>query len=85
MTIAKVRAAESSRDIAYVSTTGITSFINHKGEVESKLDKFTAGTLISEMEISNGATYAQRFGWMVEPLAIIALLILLIVRRWGRQ
>lgn len=85
LTIAKVRAAESSRHIAYVSTTGITSFINHKGKVESKLDKFTAGTLISEMEISNGATYAQRFGWMVEPLAIIALLILLIVRRWGRQ
>jgi apolipoprotein N-acyltransferase len=85
LNIAKVRAAESFRHIAYVSTTGITSFIDPHGKVQSTLDKFTAGTLISEMQISNGSTYAQRFGWLVEPLAIIALLILFFIRRWGRQ
>ena len=85
LNLGKVRAAESSRHIGYVSTTGTTSFIKPNGKIESQLEKFTSGTLVSKIDISSGSTYAQRYGWLVEPLAIIALLVLLMVRRWGRQ
>ena len=85
LNIGKIRAAESSRHIGYVSTTGTTSFIKPDGKIESQLDKFTPGTLVSKIDVSSGSTYAQRYGWLVEPLAIMALLVLLMVRRWGRQ
>ncbi len=85
LNIGKVRAAESSRHIGYVSTTGTSSFINSDGKIESKLDKFNPGTLVSNINISSGSTYAQRYGWLVEPLAIMALLALLMIRRWGSQ
>ena len=85
LNIGKVRAAESSRHIGYVSTTGTSSFINSDGKIESKLDKFNPGTLVSNINISSGSTYAQRYGWLVEPLAIMALLALLMIRRWRSQ
>jgi len=85
LNIGQVRAAESARNIGYVSTTGTTSFINRDGKIEDQLEKFSPGTLVSEINISSGSTYAQRYGWLVEPLAIIALLVLLMVRRWGSQ
>ena len=85
LNIGRIRAAESSRHIGYVSTTCTTSFIKPNGKIESQLDKLTPGTLVSRMDISSGSTYAQRYGWLVEPLAIMALLVLLMVRRWGRQ
>jgi apolipoprotein N-acyltransferase len=85
LNIGKIRAAESSRHIGYVSTTGTTSFIKPNGKIENQLKKFTPGTLVSKIDVSSGSTYAQRYGWLVEPLAIMALLVLLMVRRWGRQ
>ena len=85
LNLGKVRAAESSRHIGYVSTTGTTSFITSDGKIENQLDKFTPGTLLSTIDISSGSTYAQRYGWLIEPLVIMALLVLMIVRRWGSQ
>ena len=85
LNIGQIRAAETARNIGYVSTTGTTSFINPDGKIEAQLEKFSPGTLVSEINISSGSTYAQRYGWLVEPLAIIALLVLLMVRRWGSQ
>jgi len=85
LNLGKVRAAESSRHIGYVSTTGTTSFITSDGKIENQLEKFTPGTLLSTIDISSGSTYAQRYGWLIEPLVIMALLVLMIVRRWGSQ
>ena len=85
LNLGKVRAAESSRHIGYVSTTGTTSFITPDGKIESQLEKFAPGTLLSTIDISSGSTYAQRYGWLIEPLVIMALLVLMIVRRWGSQ
>ena len=85
LNLGKVRAAESSRHIGYVSTTGTTSFITSDGKIENQLDKFTPGTLLNTVDISSGSTYAQRYGWLIEPLVIMALLVVMIVRRWGSQ
>ena len=85
LNIAQVRAAESSRHLAYVSTTGTTAFINSSGHIKSKLIKFQSGTLIGEIDVSSGKSYAQEFNRYLEPLAVIVLLVFLLLRRWTRE
>jgi apolipoprotein N-acyltransferase len=80
LNIARVRALESARDIAYVSTTGTTSFISSQGKILSSLDKFKPATLKSEISATQGLTYRQFFGHLVEPLAMIVLLVLCLIR-----
>lgn len=80
LNIARVRALESAREIAYVSTTGITSFISPQGKILSSLDKFKPATLKSQLNATQGLTYRQSFGHLVEPLAMIVLLGLLLLR-----
>ena len=80
LNIARVRALESAREIAYVSTTGTTSFISSQGKILSSLDKFKPSTLKSQLNATQGLTYRQYFGHLVEPLAMIVLLGLLLLR-----
>ena len=80
LNIARVRALESARDIAYVSTTGTTSFISSQGEILSSLDKFKPATLKGKVDATEGLTYRQSFGHLVEPLAMIVLLVLVLIR-----
>ena len=80
LNIARVRALESAREIAYVSTTGTTSFISSQGKILSSLDKFKPSTLKSQLNATEGLTYRQSFGHLVEPLAMIVLLGLLLLR-----
>ena len=80
LNIARVRALESARDIAYVSTTGTTSFISSQGEILSSLDKFKPATLKGKVDATEGLTFRQSFGHLVEPLAMIVLLVLVLIR-----
>jgi len=80
LNIARVRALESAREIAYVSTTGTTSFISPQGKILNSLDKFKPATLKSQLNATQGLKYRQSFGHLVEPLAMIVLLGLLLLR-----
>jgi len=80
LNIARVRALESARDIAYVSTTGKTSFISSQGEILSSLDKFKPATLKGKVYATEGLTFRQSFGHLVEPLAMIVLLVLVTIK-----
>jgi apolipoprotein N-acyltransferase len=80
LNIAKVRALESGRNIAYVSTTGITAFISNQGEVFTSLEKFEPGTLKGQISTIQGSTYRQSYGLFVEPLSLIILLGLRVLR-----
>ena len=80
LNIARVRALESARQIAYVSTTGTTAFISHQGNILSGLDKFKPATLKGQVTATQGLTYRQSFGHLVEPLAMIVLLGLVLLR-----
>lgn len=84
LNIARVRAAQTSRYISYVSTTGITSFIDHKGRVISKAEKFTSQTLFGEIKKVSGETYAQQYARYLELIAILCLLVIVVVRRRRR-
>ena len=76
LVIAKVRAMETGRSIAYVSTTGVTSFISSNGNIISELNKFDKATLIGQIELVTGSTITQRIGFVMEPIIVISLIFL---------
>ncbi len=75
LAIAKIRAIESGRYFAYVSTTGITSVIDPNGKVTEFVPKFKAQTLNYEVPKVSGKTIAQRLGFLVEPVILILMLL----------
>ena len=83
--IARVRAAEISRYVPYVSTTAITSFIGPKGEVISQVEKFDPATLVGQVTKASGETYAQKYGMYLELIAIFGVIGLLLLRRKGSK
>jgi apolipoprotein N-acyltransferase len=76
LVIAKVRAMETARSIAYVSTTGVTSFISSNGNIISELNKFDKATLIGQIDLVTGSTITQRIGFVMEPIIVISLIFL---------
>jgi hypothetical protein len=48
------------------------------------LIKFQPGTLIGDIDISSGSSYAQELNRYLEPLAMIVLLLFLMLRHWAR-
>lgn len=80
LNIAKVRALETGRSIAYVSTTGITSFISNLGKVMDSAEKFKQTTLVGDIDLVEGRTSAQKYGFYLEYLFILSL-VAIILRR----
>jgi apolipoprotein N-acyltransferase len=85
LNIARVRAAEISRYLPYVSTTGVTSFIGPQGEIISQVQKFEPATLFGEVAKASGVTYAQKYGRYLEFIAIFGSIGLLLLRRKGSR
>jgi len=81
LNIAKVRAIETGRFIPYVSTTGVTSFIDNDGQVYSKSPKFESATLVDYVVSVEGRTITQIYGKYLEPISIALLLIIVFLRR----
>jgi apolipoprotein N-acyltransferase len=80
LNIARVRSLELSRPIAYVSTTGITSFIDSQGRIDKAVDKFDTDALTGSIQLVEGQTLAQRFSKYIEPFSLF-LLFLIVVKR----
>ena len=81
LNIAKVRAIETGRFIPYVSTTGVTSFIDNDGQVYSKSPKFESATLVDNVVSVEGRTITQIYGKYLEAISIALLLIIVFLRR----
>ena len=81
LNIAKVRAIETGRYIPYVSTTGVTSFIDNDGQIYRELPKFNSATLINNVISVEGRTWTQIYGRYLESVSIVWLFIILFLRR----
>jgi apolipoprotein N-acyltransferase len=79
--IARVRAIETGRFIAYVSTTGTTSFIDNKGVVIAQTPKFISATLKEQIPHVNGKTATQIIGKYLEYFAFVYLIFIIYRRR----
>jgi apolipoprotein N-acyltransferase len=62
MSITRIRAIESGKNIISVSTTGPSAFINHRGEVLSKLADGEVGSISQTIELRDSQTLATRYG-----------------------
>lgn len=67
--IARVRALESGREVAYVSTTGVTSFIDRQGKIRSEIPKFKSNVLIDTVNTYSDTQINQRVGFYSEIFA----------------
>ena len=55
--LAQSRAIETRRSLLRVTNTGVTSLVNAKGELVQTPPMFTAGAMLSTVDILNGETY----------------------------
>ena len=85
LNIAKVRAIETGRYIPYVSTTGVTSFIDNNGQIYSKIPKFQSASLIDSVYAVEGRTLTQKYGRYLEAISIAWLFIIMLLRKKGSQ
>jgi apolipoprotein N-acyltransferase len=72
------RAIETRRSLLRVTNTGVTTFINAKGEIADALPIFTPAVLKTQLEILAGETLYVRFGdWFVWGITLIAVAVVL--------
>ena len=74
--IARVRAAELGRHLVRATNTGISAFINHKGQIVKRTGElYTQATLSSQVELRQGKTPFAAYG--STPLSFIIILVML--------
>ncbi len=71
----QARALESGRDLVRATNTGVSAFINHKGEITKTFPPQKQGILTGKITIRTGATPYATHG--DAPALLIALLILI--------
>lgn len=84
LSYARLRALETRRSIARSANTGISAFINPKGEIVSKLGYEKQGSLKGTISLNNEQTFYVRFGDYIARISMfLALFIFLfaIVRK----
>ena len=76
--LAQWRAIETRRSLVRVTNTGVTSFINAKGEIAEALPIFTPAVLKTQAEILEEETFYVHFGdWFAWGITLIAISIVL--------
>ena len=77
LNISRLRAMELGRPMLRATNTGATAIIDHRGQVQAMLPRFTRGSLSGRFEGRNGLTpYARWVGaWGLWPLWGLALAI----------
>lgn len=85
LAISKARSAETSRQSAYVSTTGITALISEEGRIIKSIPKYTNDVLVGQVNLRQGVTPATKYGNLLEFLLLGILLFLLVTRRAFRR
>ena len=73
--IAQMRALELGRPVVRATNNGITAFIDHKGEVTTRLPQFTAGNISAPVVVTRGFTpyyHLQELGVWLLTLFLLA-------------
>jgi apolipoprotein N-acyltransferase len=75
MSITRIRAIESGKNIISVSTTGPSAFINHRGEVQSKMADGEVGSISQTIQVRDSKTLAMRYGQQFTYLVLLLSLL----------
>ena len=76
LSYACLRAVELRRDIARCGNTGISCFIDRRGEIVSQTGWWTRGTLAGEVHLSTEQTAFVRHGDIVGRVCTLVFLLL---------
>ena len=76
LSYARLRAIELRRDIARCGNTGISAFIDQRGEVLSQSDWWTRQTLSGQVNLSSGQTAFVRHGDIIGRVGTLLFLLL---------
>ncbi|MCX2495147.1 apolipoprotein N-acyltransferase [Pedobacter sp. PF22-3] len=88
MMYAKLRAIETHRDVARSANTGISCFINQRGDVMQKTKWWTRTALKANINLNDEITFYVKSGDIIAKLlSITAILFALIIpfRKWIRK
>jgi apolipoprotein N-acyltransferase len=88
MMYAKLRAIESHRDVARSANTGISCFINQRGDVIQQTKWWTRTALKANINLNDEITFYVKSGDIIAKLlSITAILLALIIpyRKWIRK
>ena len=76
--IAQARAKEFGLPVLRATNNGITAFIDHKGEIQSRLPQFQSAVLSDSITLTQGHTPYRQYGdlipWLLALIAFIAAL-----------
>ncbi|HZH70855.1 MAG TPA: apolipoprotein N-acyltransferase [Mariniphaga sp.] len=79
----RLRAIETRRSIARVANTGISGFINQRGEISAKTEWWTPAVISGKINLNTELTFYVRHGEYIARVALFTsslLLLLLIVK-----
>jgi apolipoprotein N-acyltransferase len=85
---ARIRAIENRRSIARSANTGISGFINQKGDVLSHTEWWKADAISATINANNGETLFTKFPYLIGGIAVISTFILLLlttVQLWRKK
>ncbi|MFH1825490.1 MAG: apolipoprotein N-acyltransferase [Candidatus Firestonebacteria bacterium] len=77
------RAVENKVNIIRAANTGVSGFVDYKGEILDYLDIFKKGKLTSSIVMRNEVTFYNKFGdWFVKICAIIAAIGVIFIKKY---
>src|SRR5690606_32784337 len=87
LSYAKLRAVENRRAIARSANTGISAFINEKGEIVSTLGYEEQGALLGEVTLNERITFYSKHGDYIARVALFLSLFIFLfaVIPWKRS
>ena len=74
---ARLRAIETRRDIGRSANSGISAFINQRGDIVEKLDYGKRGALRGDINLNTSLTTYVKYGDVIARLALLLAGILL--------
>ncbi|WP_306353537.1 apolipoprotein N-acyltransferase [Flavobacterium sp. '19STA2R22 D10 B1'] len=85
LSLARLRAIETRRDIARSANTGISGFINQKGDItqQSKYNEKTA--LLGKVQLNDKETFYVRFGDYIPRIAGISIILLILISLFRKK
>jgi len=75
-----IRAIENRRSIAHSSNSGISAFINQRGDVIRKTESKEAKVLRNEIQMNQKITLAARLGNYIEIIALLTMVCFMIYK-----
>ena len=83
LSYSSLRAIETRRDIARCANTGVSAFINQRGDIVDKTNWWRRETLSGDINLSSRETFFVKYGDIVGKVSTViflALLLLLIIK-----